>query len=352
MNWYSNLEQRRAAVLFVILLLSTAILAVTAMQDPKSYDSFWHLKMGEDWVENGLSPWQDNYSFTYRGSRISSPPVFFQVALHSTVEWLGLDSGYKLFKFAGMMLVLLTMLAWLKRVKAPVVIYCMVLPVLVILLQSRATVRPEHLSYALIVFALILYDRARAGVAIRTLLPIAVLMLVWTNYHSAIFGYIIFCGLFLDLGVKQLDDHAPAATWGKWLAWGILIVAVGVLNPSFSHPLLNMIFFPDEWKTFIMEYQSPLIYKNVPAIYVLLFISVTTLVLLVRQRSFGFLLVSTVLLYNAAMISRVVAPAGIVLLCIFAFVMSRSQFKSMMSDASPKRLRISGFLRSSYFLCR
>jgi hypothetical protein len=350
MNWYSNLEQKRATVLFAILLLSTAILAVTAMQDPKSYDSFWHLKMGEDLVESGLSPWQDNYSFTYRGSKITSPPVFFQVALFSTVEWLGLEPGYKFYKFAGMMLVLLMALAWLKRVKAPVMIYCLVLPLLLVLLQTRATVRPEHLSYALCIFALVLYDRAQAGTTVKTMLPIVVLMLFWTNYHSAILGYIIFCGLFIDLGIKQLGDHAPARAWGKWLAWGVLIVAVGFLNPSFSHPFLQMMFFPDEWKTLIMEYQSPLIYKYVPAIYILLFIVVTTLTLLVRQRSFGYLFVSAVLLSNAAMMSRVVAPAGIVLLCIFAFTMSRQQFKSMMSDASSKRLRIPGFIALIVFL--
>jgi hypothetical protein len=78
MNWYSKLEQKRVGVLFAILLLSTAILAESALRDTKSYDSYWHLKMGEDWVESGLSPWQDNYSFTYRDSKITSPPVFFR----------------------------------------------------------------------------------------------------------------------------------------------------------------------------------------------------------------------------------------------------------------------------------
>ena len=350
MNWYSHLEQRRATVLFVVLLLTTAILAVTALQDPKSYDSFWHLKMGEDWVENGLSPWQDNYSFTYRGSRIESPPVFFQVAIHSLVKWLGLESGYKLYKFAAMMLILLIVLAWLKRIKAPVVIYCLVLPLLVILLQTRATVRPEHLSFVLGVFALILYDRARAGATVGTMLPIAVLMLVWTNLHFPIFGYIIFCGLFIDLAVKQLDDHAPVEVWGKWFAWGVLIVAVGISYSRFSHPLLAAINFPDEWKTIITEYHSPLIFKNVPAFYVLLFIAVTTMLLLVRQRLFGFLFVNAVLLYHAASMSRIVAPAGIVLLCIFAFTMSQPRLKSMMSDSSPKRLRIPGFFALIIFL--
>jgi hypothetical protein len=350
MNWYSILEQKRAAILFVILLLSTAILAESALRDTKSFDSYWHLKMGEDLVENDLSPWQDNYSFTYRGSKITSPPVLFQVALYSTVEWLGLKSGFRFYKFVGMMLVLLMMLTWLKRLKAPVVIYCLVIPLLVVLLQTRALVRPEHLSFALCIFALILYDRARVGMTVRVMLPIAVLMLVWTNYHFAIFGYIIFCGLFIELGLKQIGDRSPAKTWGKWLAWGLLIVAVGVLNPSFSHPLLHLIFFPDEWKTVIAEYQSALRYKNFPAIYVLVFIAVTTLMLLVRQRSFGYLFVSVVLLSNAAMMLRIVAPAGIVLLCIFAFAMSQSQLKSMLSNASPKRLRILGFIALIVFL--
>jgi hypothetical protein len=122
------------------------------------------------------------------------------------------------------------------------------------------------------------------------------------------------------------------------------------LNPSFSHPFLQMIFFPDEWKTLIMEYQSPLLYKNVPAMYVLILISITTLILLVRQHLFGYLFISIVLLSNAAMMVRIVTPAGIVLLCFFAFAMSQPQLKSMMSGASPQRLRIIGFFALIIFL--
>ena len=93
-----------------------------------------------------------------------------------------------------------------------------------------------------------------------------------------------------------------------------------------------------------------LIYQNVPALYVLLFIAVITMILLVRQRSFGYLFVNAVLFYNAALMSRIVAPAGIVLLCIFAFTMSQPQLKSMMSDSSPKRLRILGSFALIIFL--
>jgi hypothetical protein len=50
MNCYSILEQKRVAILFAILLLSTAILAESALRDTKSYDSYWQLKMGEDSV--------------------------------------------------------------------------------------------------------------------------------------------------------------------------------------------------------------------------------------------------------------------------------------------------------------
>ena len=154
MDWFTHLEERRKAILFALFLLLIATLAVTCMRDNQSYDAFWHLRMGQDWVEHGLSPWQDHYSFTYPGAEIKSPPVLFQVAIYQVTKWLGLDFGLKLFLFASTLLILLAAAAWLRHIKAPVLIYCLVLPTLVALLQMRATVRPELVSYAFSILAL------------------------------------------------------------------------------------------------------------------------------------------------------------------------------------------------------
>jgi len=327
MDWFTTLEQKRRFALVSIILLMVATIALTSMRDPRDYDGFWHLKMGQDWIEHGLSPWKDHYSFTFNGEKVDSPPVGFQVALYGLVEVLGVNGGFKLYKFICMLLTLVTMIWWLRRIKAPVLIYGIVLPLLVTLLQFRATVRPELVSYTFEILAIILYDRARGGVGLKQMLPIAVLMLVWNNYHSSIFGYVIFFGLFIDLGLNQIKQKAAGKTWAQWLIWGLIIVAVGFVNPSMTHPVIAAITFPEEWKVLIQEYQSSKIYSNVPSTYVLLFLAVLTLILVWRQRLFGYLFVLVFLLVNAISTARLVAPVGIVMLCVFAYVASQIDYR-------------------------
>lgn len=337
MDWFTKLEQRKCSVLFAVFLLLLATLAVSAMRDPLSYDAFWHLRTGQDWVEDGLSPWQDHYSFTYDGAKIHSPTVYFDLGLYSLVQWLGLETGFKVFKFTSMLLVLLMAAVWLRRIKAPVLMYCLILPMLVALLQMRATVRPELLSYSFSLLALILYERAKPGLTVRNMLPIVVLMLVWTNYHSSIIGYVIFCGLFLDYGLRQLSERAALGQWARWLAWGAAIVGVGFLNPGFTHPMVSMLVFPEEWKSLIQEYQSPLMYKNVPPVYILVLMTLTTLAMLLRQRQLGYLVVVAVLSFYAASMARVVTPAGIVILCLFAYAFSSVDVQSVVSRGARRQ---------------
>ena len=350
MDWFTNLEGRKHSVLFAVFLLLIAVLAVTALRDPIDYDSFWHLKTGQDWAENSLSPWQDHYSFTFDGAEIRSPAVYFDLGLFKTVDWLGLETGFKLFTFGCMVLVLALVGLTLARARAPTLVYCLVLPMLVALLQMRATTRPELISYVLCVLALILYERAKSALTVRNVLPIAALMLVWANYHSSIFGYVIFFGLFLDYGVKLLSERAPSGQWMRWLAAGGVVVGVGFLNPGFVHPLVSMLVFPAEWKTLIQEYQSPLMYKNVPPVYIFVLMTLMTLVLLVRQRQVGYFVVVCVLAFYAASMARIVTPAGIVILCIFAHALSAAGLQKTVQRAPRRQQKLLGGFALLVFL--
>ena len=78
-------------------------------------------------------------------------------------------------------------------------------------------------------------------------------MWIWTLYHSSVVGYVIFFGLFLDCAVTLFNSKSSTAEWLKWLFWGVLILIVGYLNPSFSHPL-EVMMSPPEWKSIIQEY--------------------------------------------------------------------------------------------------
>ena len=160
----------------------------------------------------------------------------------------------------------------------------------------------------------------------------------------------IFFGLFLDIGIRLITDRAPAVQWFKWLTWGGIVVGVGFLNPSFAHPLISMLAFPEEWKILIQEYQSPLMYANVPPVYILALMTLLTLVLLWRQHRFGLLIVTVILSYYALSMARVVAPAGIVILCIFALVMSAIDLKSVIALGTRRRQGVLGTIVLLVFL--
>jgi hypothetical protein len=98
-----------------------------------------------------------------------------------------------------------------------------------------------------------------------------------------------------------------------------------------------MLVFPEEWKSLIQEYLSPLMYKNVPPVYILVLMTLTTLVLLLRQRRVGYVVVVAVLSFYAASMARLVAPAGIVILCLFAHAFSSMDLQSAVSRGSRRQ---------------
>ncbi|MEJ8568206.1 hypothetical protein [Elongatibacter sediminis] len=275
-----------------------------------------------DWVENGLSPWVDHYSFTFQGEEIKSPPVAFQVALWSAVDLLGERGGFVTVKLVAFLLTLGLMGAWLKQIRAPVIAWLIVLPLMVCLLQLRAQIRPELFSYAVSIVALMLYHRTRLRLTLGAIGPVALLLWIWTNYHSPIIGYVIFFGLFIDIAWRLIKEKGGAPEWAKWAGWGIVLVGVGFLNASLSHPVIGMLRFPAEWKFYIQEYGPPLAHLHFVWFYVLMAVAVLTLALSVKQRRIGYLLISVVLIYGAITMARMVAPAGLVVLAILAHLLA------------------------------
>ena len=73
----------------------------------------------------------------------------------------------------------------------------------------------------------------------------------------------------------------------------------------------------------IQEFQSAILYREVAAIYALIVIVLVTMALLLQKRQFGLLFVCAVLIYFSVEMARLVTPSGIVILCIFAWMMSQ-----------------------------
>ncbi len=140
MNWFEHTEQKRKLLIGGIVVICLAMLLVTARRNVFSYDGYWHLKAGLDWLDHGLSLWLDHYSFTFNGEEVGSHYVF-QVLLGWLVNLFGLETGFQIYRFASFLLLFGLFIAFLRRLRAPALVYCLVLPMVVVLFQLRALAR-------------------------------------------------------------------------------------------------------------------------------------------------------------------------------------------------------------------
>jgi hypothetical protein len=341
MDWYWKLEDRRSSILVAVYLLATAILLVSTLRVFVGLDAFWHLQMGKDLIQNQLSPWIDHYSFTFKGAKISATPVIFQVLVYEFVRLFGEFNGFFAIRLTSFICALTMMSLWLRQIRAPVLVYCLVLPVLVVLLQLRAIVRPELFSYSLAILALILYQRTRLELSFRAMWPVAALLLFWTNYHSSILAYVIFFGLFVDIAIRLMRERSRWINWMQWAGWGVALIGIGFMNPTGEHSLLAYLGFPSEWKVLIQEYAPPKSMLRFPVTWVMIGMLLFTVFNLLKQKRIGLTLVALTFSYAAVTIGRMVTPAGTVLLCLFALVLSGSSLGESLNKASkPKSIAI------------
>ena len=92
---------------------------LASWREPIAYDAYWHLRMGQDLFEFGLTPYRDHYSFTFPGNDIIAPAYPFQVFLYLLVKFFGVFGGFFAYKLiCGFALILATGV-WLREVKAP-----------------------------------------------------------------------------------------------------------------------------------------------------------------------------------------------------------------------------------------
>ena len=56
------------------------------------------------------------------------------------------------------------------------------------------------------------------------MLPIVLLAWLWNNYHSAVFFYVIFFGLFIDTALRYLRERDDLSHWLRWAGWGVAVV--------------------------------------------------------------------------------------------------------------------------------
>jgi hypothetical protein len=346
MDVVNKLEQRKFLIASIVLLIAFGTLIIASWRTLYAMDPFWHLQMARDWIENGLSPWVDHYSYTYNGHEITNPPIIFQGLLYFMTSLFGLEDGFRVFRLFSYAMTMGAVLLLLRQIKASALVYALVIPMLVLLLPMRVVVRPELLSYTFSVVALALYFRAGDRINARILVYMILLMWAWSFYHSSVVGYVIFFGYFLDCAVAQWKSGEPMGVWVKWFGWGVLILAVGFLNPSFSHPLIEAMIFPAEWKILIKEYWVLKVnFQAAVGTNVLIVVALLTPVIALKQRRFGYVVVWAVLAYSAIMMRRMVTPAGIVIVLLAAQLLVSGNYLQQIQPAGErKRVKLMWFV--------
>lgn len=198
-------------------MATVTLAAVLAFRRIDDFDTWWHLAAGRWIVEHGAVPATDTLSHTARSH-----------------TWINLgwayDIGiYLLHSLGGPALLCVaaafcfTLAVWLLlRLVTPHLgraggAFLILLVVLVI--QDRFTVRPEMISFPLLVglLSVLEFGRTREGRGLWLLVP---LMVVWVNVH----------GLFI-IGVFAIVCAYVQAPSRRLALWGLAAAAAVIINP-------------------------------------------------------------------------------------------------------------------------
>ena len=306
--------------IFIFYCLAIAgVVYITTSLGTNTQDVYWHLQMGEDIVKHGIFPVIDDYSFTANGDKLKSFPFIFQVIIFSLVDTFGYAVGTHLFLCSIFVLTIIATSCYLEKIKADLLLSCLVVTVIAALFHFRLLIRPEVGSYLFIVLAIICYKRSLESFEWKNLVVNCALMAMWTTYHNAIIGYIIFFGLYIDIAFRYIRNKAEIKSWWKWAASGLLLTASGYINPFFQHPLPVQLGFDPNWKTTINEYQNYFFsyadsYSGA-GVFLLALISIAWSV---KRKYLGYLFVVTLLIANSLLVQRLFAVTGIITVLFFA----------------------------------
>ncbi|MGD8742704.1 MAG: hypothetical protein PVH46_04710, partial [Granulosicoccaceae bacterium] len=226
-------------------------------------------------------------------------------------------------------LFLASIFLYFRQIKAHWLVVLCILPAIVFYLELRVMVRPELFSYTLIVIAMLLYNRAREEFSPRSLLPILALLVLWVNYHTPVFGYVIFFGLFFEKALDKLLKTNNSYSWGFLLGWGMLVFLSGFVNPYGSHFIFNQLGFSQEWHSLIREYFGAIeIYRMESMVYILWVIALITVSLLLRAKQYGMALVCIIVTITAWKYARIITPAAVIVLLALATSLSGEKILS------------------------
>jgi len=321
---------------YFIFLYSFVLLSLTAFSPIQTYDGFWHLKMGSDLINHGLSPLIDHYSFTFNQQEIENVSVIYQASLALIVEQFDIVTGFQIYLLVMFFLFILALYLFCVQVKAHWFILLLIIPLIIYFIQLRPNPRPELLSNVLIIFSLILYFKVRDSFKTKDLMLMSALLLFWVNWHIPIFGFIIFFAFFVDKFIDKLFYHDSSFSWKKWSMWAAIIFLIGFINIDFKHVLFTLLsFFDSGWKSIVVEFQDTnKSYTGIPQFSILWILGTLVSVFFFKNRYYGPSIISLILIISSWHMVRLATPTAIIIFCLSIFALSHASAKDFYFNLS------------------
>lgn len=293
-----------AALAGLVVTVAGLFIGLQPLRD----NSFWtHLATGRLILADGAVPTVDPYSFTAPGVAWTVQSWLASVA-YAGAESLGGLGAVRI--LVGLTTALLAWLLWCLTEPAGAVVARIGLAVPVLYIGYLTwTERPLLVGLVGLAAVWLLADgRGRAWWA----LP---LFWLWVNTHGSfpLGGVLVGCLL-----VGRALDREPVRTEARVLAWAVLGVLLGALNPIGP----RLIVFPftllarSEALATVKEWQPPSIAEPETQLFAVL--AVVTVVAFVRRRTWRQVLPAAVFVLAAATGSRNLGPATIVLAAAIA----------------------------------
>ena len=136
-------RQARKGILLLFAYFSIW-LTYAAFTDFVSFDAYWHMRMGEDFLYGSLAPGIDHYSYTCLNEPITGTPVIFQSILAVFSSGFGVPAGLTFLRLVGMSLFLAAIFLFYRSIRANWIIIALTLPYMVLFYLFRF----EQVRYA------------------------------------------------------------------------------------------------------------------------------------------------------------------------------------------------------------
>jgi tetratricopeptide (TPR) repeat protein len=195
----------------VLGLLLAAHLLLLGFFQVSSEDTWWHLKQGELYVTTFSLPAQDPFAFTTAGREWIKYSWLADILFYCVFRAAGLP-GLVLFRLLMLGLCMLVLYRILRRAGLHPLPAILLLFLASLALRFRLWIRPELLSFALLLLVLAILLRLRDGPPglAYALLPV---QLLWTNMHASFLFGIAIPGLVL--GANLLPGNRLSPGWGR-----------------------------------------------------------------------------------------------------------------------------------------